>query len=122
MDDGMISKIFKGASAITYFLDVICAIVFMTKGGYLAVIISLYTIALSLFALIAILQQPTSLIEKMNAHTEFIFEYKGRFVFNLFLALFLFGMQGFGIAMGVITLVSLRCCFKGHARKKISWV
>mmetsp|Transcript_3230 Transcript_3230/g.6788 ORF Transcript_3230/g.6788 Transcript_3230/m.6788 type:complete len:159 (+) Transcript_3230:36-512(+) len=105
MDDSMISQIFRGASGIAYFLDVICAIVFMSKGGYLGVIVSLYTIALSLFSLVAVLQQPASLVEKMNAQSEFIFEYKGRFVVDLFLALFLFGMQGFGVAMGVITLV-----------------
>ena len=107
MDDSAIIKGFRGISALAYFLDVICAIVFMTKVGYLGVIISLYTIAISIFVLVSVLQQPASLVEKMNSHTEFIFTYKGRFLVDLFLSLFLFGMQGFGVAMGIITLVSL---------------
>jgi hypothetical protein len=58
MDDASIVSSFRGVSAIVFFLNVICAIVFMSKVGYLGVIISLYTIAISLFVLISIVNQP----------------------------------------------------------------
>ncbi|GMH47796.1 hypothetical protein TL16_g00153 [Triparma laevis f. inornata] len=105
MDDSTIITGFRGASAIAYLLDVICAIVFMTTGGYLGVIISLYTIAIALFVFVSVVQQPASIVEKMNNHTEFIFTFKGRATTDFFLSLFLFGMGGFGVAMGIIMLV-----------------
>ena len=105
MDDSAIITGFRGASAIAYLLDVICSIVFMASGGYLGVIIALYTITIAMFVFVSVIQQPSSMVEKMNNHTEFIFTFKGRFIVDVFLALFLFGMGGFGVAMGIITLV-----------------
>ena len=58
-----------------------------------------------MFVFVSVIQQPSSMVEKMNNHTEFIFTFKGRFIVDVFLALFLFGMGGFGVAMGIITLV-----------------
>ncbi|GMH87748.1 hypothetical protein TrVE_jg2819 [Triparma verrucosa] len=105
MDDSAIITGFRGASAIAYLLDVICSIVFMASGGYLGVIIALYTITIAMFVFVSVIQQPSSMVEKMNNHTEFIFTFKGRFIVDVFLALFLFGMGGFGVAMGIITLL-----------------
>ena len=107
MDDSAIITGFRGASAIAYLLDVICSIVFMASGGYLGVIIALYTITIAMFVFVSVIQQPSSMVEKMNNHTEFIFTFKGRFIVDVFLALFLFGMGGFGVAMGIITLVRI---------------
>jgi hypothetical protein len=106
MDDSSLVSTVRGLSALAFFLNISCAVVFMSKGGYLSVIISLYTLAISLFVLVSIVQQPSGLFEKMNNHAEFIFTYKGRLIVDFFLSLFLFGMGGFGVAMGIITLVS----------------
>ena len=77
----------------------------MAQGCYLCIVIGLGIMCVSAVTLMSIVQQPASLVEKLNAHAEFIFTYKGRFVIDLFLSLFLFGMGAFGVAMGVIHLV-----------------
>jgi hypothetical protein len=77
----------------------------MANGFYLAVIIGLYVMFISLTVLMSIVGQPAAIMEKLNQHAEFLFTYKGRFVVDVFLALFLFGMGAFGVAMAVIHLI-----------------
>ena len=79
----------------------------MANGFYLVVIIALYTIAIEGCVFIAIIQQPASLVGKLETHAEFLFTYKGRLIIDVFVSLFLFGMGPFGITMAIITLVEI---------------
>ena len=106
MDDTSVASGFRGLSAIAFLLNALCAIVFMAKGRYLDVIIGLCVLFASLFVFMSIVQIPNSVVDKMNSQAEFIFTYKGRLVVDFFLSLFLFGMNGFGVACAIITLVS----------------
>ena len=79
----------------------------MFGGPYLQVIIGLYTTLICLTVVISLLQQPVSLNEKLHTHAEFLYTFKGRFLVDVFVALFLFGMHGFGVAMAIISLITI---------------
>jgi hypothetical protein len=96
---------FKGDSALSYPLTALRAIVFTPQGCYRCVVIGLGIMAISTTMLISVVQQPANLVAKLEEHAEFAFTFKGRFIVDFFLALFLFGMGAFGVAMGVIHLV-----------------
>ncbi len=105
MDDSTIVTGYRALSCISYLLTFICSAIFMGYGLYLAVIVALYTMAASVLVLLSVIGQPTSLMDKLNTHAEFLFTYKGRIAVDVFLALFLFGMGPFGVSMAIIHLV-----------------
>ena len=105
MDDSQVTSGFKGLSALVYLLNALCSILFLFSGPYLSVIIGLYNIAMCFAVLISVLQQPASLNEKLGTHAEFLYTFKGRFIVDVAVSLFLFGMHAFGTAMAIITMV-----------------
>ncbi len=107
MDESRVAAIFKGLSALIYLLNIICAFVFMKYGVYLFIMISIYTVVISSTVLFSILQKPESINSRLHQHCEFLFTYKGRFLTDFFVSLFLFGMGQFGIAMGCLTLIAI---------------
>jgi hypothetical protein len=106
MDDASFTAGFKGLSCIVYFLNIIACIVFMSSNHhYMSILIGIYTMILSTLMLLVAAQKPAMFMEKANASAEFLFTYKGRVIVDTFIVLFLFGMHGFGVAMGIIMII-----------------
>mmetsp|Transcript_2722 Transcript_2722/g.3966 ORF Transcript_2722/g.3966 Transcript_2722/m.3966 type:complete len:157 (+) Transcript_2722:183-653(+) len=107
-----LTRSFRTLSALVYILDICCAIAWAwtpqwgPDPTYLHVLIGLITSLLSLTMLFVAVEAPGPIILRIEQSkvTEGLFTFRGRYMVDLMVALFLFAMGPWGILMGVITL------------------
>mmetsp|Transcript_21204 Transcript_21204/g.29990 ORF Transcript_21204/g.29990 Transcript_21204/m.29990 type:complete len:157 (+) Transcript_21204:195-665(+) len=107
-----LTRSFRTLSALVYVLDICCAIAWAwtpqwgPDPTYLHVLIGLITSILSMTMLFVAVEAPGPIILRIEQSkvTEGLFTFRGRYMVDLLIALFLFAMGPWGILMGVITL------------------
>ena len=103
-----IGKIVRIFNVLVYMLIIICAIFWMSSTGtYISVVMAFYLIVFAAILVLCEAGYPDFALVRIKEHMPFLFTPLGRGVFCLLLALLLFGMTGFGIAMGVLLTVSV---------------
>jgi hypothetical protein len=88
-------------------LNIFCAIRFAIGRSYLNILVGIYTIALSLTMLIVAVEAPKMATDRLERSKlgEQLFSFRGRYMADLIIALFLFAMSPLGIVLGVLTLL-----------------
>lgn len=106
MDQVDVPALTKGLSLCTGILAIICSIVFMAEvQTYLSVVVGLETAVFASIMLIIEVQAPEPAIEKLRQFAPMMLSIPGQLFLSILMALFLFAMGAFGIAMGVIVMV-----------------
>jgi hypothetical protein len=87
-------------------LNVICAAAFAIERSYLHVLVGLITCGLSIVMLIVAVEAPKIATDRLERSKvgEQLFSFRGRYMVDLFIALFLFAMPPWGIVLGIFTL------------------
>lgn len=109
MDQVDLPALTKGLSLCTGALVIICSIVFMAaNGSYLSVVVGIETMVFAAFLLVIEVQQPAQFLESFKEFCPGMLTIQGQLFVSVLTALFLFAMDGFGIAMAII-LVACVC-------------
>jgi len=87
-------------------LNFICAAAFTVERNYLHILVGLITCGLSLVMLIVAVEAPKIATDRLERSKvgEQLFSFRGRYMADLFIALYLFAMPPWGIILGVFTL------------------
>ena len=82
-------------------------ITFACKPRYLDILVGILVAILSLIMLCVAVEAPTPVIHRLEASTggSWLFTFRGRYMIDLLISLFLFAMGVWGIVMAAITLV-----------------
>jgi len=100
-----IARSFKTASAVIYFLGILCAVTFSMFNFYLESVSAGFTAFLCIIMLIATSEKPRTFHEKLsNSKFEFVYTLQGRAVLDIIAALFLFAFGGFGFILATTLL------------------
>jgi hypothetical protein len=85
----------------------ICAIGFALGRNYLHVLVGLMTAAVSLVMMVVAVEAPQFAVDKLERSKvgEQLFSFRGRYMADLFIALFLFAMPPWGFILGALTLL-----------------
>jgi hypothetical protein len=89
-------------------LNIVVAIRFAIKHKhYLEILIGIYTTLMSLTMLVVAIEAPKFATEYLERSKVFeqLFSFRGRYVIDFLIALFLFAMRPWGIVLGVTTLL-----------------
>lgn len=88
-------------------MNIVCAFHFLIGRNYLNILVGVYTIFMSLTMLIVSVEAPKMATDRLERSKlgEQLFSFRGRYMIDLFIALFLFAMPPWGIVLGVITLL-----------------
>lgn len=98
-----VARSFKTASSAIYLLAILCSATFAFDNFYLEAVTGCFTAALCLVMIIATLDKPRVLVDKLsNSRFDFMFTLKGRALLDIITALFLFAMGGFGFFLATI--------------------
>jgi hypothetical protein len=87
--------------------NIVCALRFAIVRNYLHILVGFYTIVGSLTMLIVAVEAPKIATDRLERSKlgEQLFSFRGRYMADLLIALFLFAMPPWGIALGVVTLM-----------------
>jgi len=98
----------KGLSLCVGALVLICCIVFMaSEGSYLSMVVGLETMIFGSMQLILETQAPEVVLDMIRTDLPMLLTAPAQAFLSVLTALFLFAMNGFGIAMGVIVLLTV---------------
>jgi hypothetical protein len=88
-------------------MNIVCALFFAFVRNYLHVLVGFYTVVMSLTMLIVAVEAPKFATDRLERSKigEQLFSFRGRYMADLIIALFLFAMPPWGIVLGVITLL-----------------
>jgi hypothetical protein len=80
---------------------------FLMKWHYLRILVGSITFSLSFIMLCVAVEAPAMITTRLENSKlgEMLFTFRGRYMVDLFIALFLFSMRPWGIVMGCLTLV-----------------
>ncbi|KAG7356972.1 hypothetical protein IV203_036013 [Nitzschia inconspicua] len=101
-----LTRSFRTLSALLYILNIAVAIHFTMRARYLDVLVgSLITIICLVMMCVAI-EAPTPVVSRLENSKigESLFTFRGRYIVDLLVSLFLFAMGIWGIIMGSLTL------------------
>merc|ERR1712224_598852 len=87
-------------------LNIAVSIHFTMRGGYLDVLIGILITIICLIMLCVAIEAPTPVVSRLDNSKigESLFTFRGRYIVDLLISLFLFGMGAWGIVVGVLTL------------------
>lgn len=87
--------------------NIIVSLLFCLKVGYLPILVGIETALLSVTMLMVTVEAPQQVVDFLDKTRfgEYLFTFRGRYVFDVLASLFLFAMGRFGLVMGVVTLV-----------------
>lgn len=103
-----LTRSFRTLSALLYLLNVGCALHFMIHHPkYLNIVVSAFVCGISIVMLMVTLEAPRLFLDRLerNIIGLQLFTFRGRYVFDLYVALFLFAMKPWGILLGLATLL-----------------
>jgi len=102
-----LTRSFRTLSALVYLLDIFVAIYFAAIPYYLDALVGTLTALGALIMLFVAVESPTFIISKLESSRfgEHLFTFRGRYMVDLMISLFLFAMGTGGIIMAVFTLV-----------------
>ena len=78
-----------------------------SKSTYLSVVVGLETMVFAGMQLMIETQAPEFVLEKIRAQAPMLLSTSAQLFLSILMALFLFAMNGFGIAMGIIVLLTV---------------
>lgn len=83
------------------------AIAFACKARYLDILVGLLVTLLSLVMLCVAVEAPAPVINRLEGSSggSWLFTFRGRYMIDLLIALFLFAMGVWGLVMAIVTLV-----------------
>jgi hypothetical protein len=86
--------------------SIIAAIHFVWHPGYLQVLVGIYTVVLALVMLCVAVEAPKMVTDRLERSKigELLFTFRGRYIADFIIALFLFAMPPWGIVLGVLVL------------------
>lgn len=85
--------------------DIIAALIFASQKIYLNILIGILVFLACLTMLFVTIEAPPFVLKILDTKRfSFLFTFRGRYLIDLVVSLFLFGMGVFGIVMGAITL------------------
>lgn len=87
-------------------LNVIVAIRFASRPAYLHILVGVQTACLCLIMLCVAVEAPKFIVDRLESSKagEVLFTFRGRYIIDSLVALYLFAMRPWGIIMGVLTL------------------
>mmetsp|Transcript_3004 Transcript_3004/g.11442 ORF Transcript_3004/g.11442 Transcript_3004/m.11442 type:complete len:180 (+) Transcript_3004:73-612(+) len=98
----------KGLSLCVGVLVIICCIVFMAGvATYLSVVVGLETMIFAIIQLVIEVQAPEAVIDKLRTDLPTLLSAPAQVFLSVVIALFLFAMGAFGIAMAVILICTV---------------
>jgi hypothetical protein len=102
-----LTRSFRTVSAILYLLNIICALNFAWIPNYLHILVGVFVTAMSMVMLSVAVEGPGFFTERLENSKlgETLFTFRGRYVMDLFIALFLFAMPPWGVVLGGSTLL-----------------
>ncbi|CAJ1933772.1 unnamed protein product [Cylindrotheca closterium] len=102
-----LTRSFRTLSALLYILNIVVSVRFTRTLGYLDVLVgSLVSVACLIMLFVAI-EAPTPVVTRLERSRigENLFTFRGRYIMDLLVSLFLFAMGVYGVIMGICTLV-----------------
>jgi len=98
--------LFPTSCALILQLNIICAMSFAIQPSYLNVLVGVLTTLMSAVMMAVAVEAPKFLTDRLENSKvgESLFTFRGRYVMDLLIALFLFAMKPWGIVLGSMTL------------------
>mmetsp|Transcript_14769 Transcript_14769/g.21709 ORF Transcript_14769/g.21709 Transcript_14769/m.21709 type:complete len:149 (-) Transcript_14769:246-692(-) len=102
-----LTRSFRTLSGLLYLLNLAVAVKFALKPHYLDILVGALTGLACLVMFCVAVEMPTMVITKLESSKlgENLFTFRGRYIVDLLIALFLFAMGVWGILMAVATLI-----------------
>jgi hypothetical protein len=88
-------------------VDIIVATIFMvSRAGYLEVLIGILTSGMCLSMVMVTMNKPMLIVSKFETMRlgEYLFTFRGRYMMDIFIALYLYAMGPVGIFMATLTI------------------
>lgn len=101
-----LTRSFRTISGILYLLNIACALSFAWRPDYLRILVGILVTVMSLIMLTVAVEAPKFITDRLENSKvgETLFTFRGRYVMDLFIALFLFAMPPWGMILGASTL------------------
>lgn len=101
-----LTRSFRTLSAFLYVLNIAVSFNFLLRGVYLSILIGLLVTLTCLLMLCVAIEAPSPLMTRLENSKigDILFTFRGRYIVDLLISLFLFAMGVWGIVMGVLTL------------------
>mmetsp|Transcript_22427 Transcript_22427/g.52938 ORF Transcript_22427/g.52938 Transcript_22427/m.52938 type:complete len:156 (-) Transcript_22427:358-825(-) len=101
-----LTRSFRTLSALLYVLNISVAFHFLLKGAYLHGLVGLLICLMCIVMLCVAIEAPSALVTRLENSKigDILFTFRGRYIVDLLISLFLFAMGVWGIVMGVLTL------------------
>uniref|UniRef100_A0A7S0YCK7 Uncharacterized protein n=1 Tax=Pseudo-nitzschia delicatissima TaxID=44447 RepID=A0A7S0YCK7_9STRA len=101
-----LTRSFRTLSALLYILNIAVAINFTTRGIYLDLVCGIFITLICLVMLCVAIEAPNPVVTRLENSKIFetLFTFRGRYIVDLLIALFLYGFGVWGIVMGTLTL------------------
>uniref|UniRef100_A0A6T5Y1J3 Uncharacterized protein n=1 Tax=Thalassionema nitzschioides TaxID=33649 RepID=A0A6T5Y1J3_9STRA len=102
-----LTRSFRTVSALLYVANAIVSGFFVARLRYLDILVGCLTAVMSLMMLFVAIEAPTVVILRLenSKFGEGLFTFRGRYMVDLLISLFLFAMGVWGIIMAILTLV-----------------
>jgi len=93
-------------SPVSLQLNIACALSFAWRPDYLRILVGILVTVMSLIMLTVAVEAPKFITDRLENSKvgETLFTFRGRYVMDLFIALFLFAMPPWGMILGASTL------------------
>jgi len=101
-----LTRSFRTLSALLYILNIAVSVNFTMEGQYIYLVVGIFVGLLCLVMLCVAIEAPNPVVTRLENSKigETLFTFRGRYIVDLIVALFLFGMSVWGKVMGVLTL------------------
>ncbi|KAI2501121.1 hypothetical protein MHU86_13344 [Fragilaria crotonensis] len=102
-----LTRSFRTLSALLYAINLAVSIHFASKAVYLDILVGILTALMCIVMLFVAIEAPALVVTRLenSKFGEVLFTFRGRYMVDLMIALFLFAMGVWGIVMASITLV-----------------
>jgi len=101
-----LTRSFRTLSALLYALNIAVSINFILRARYLDVLVGSIITVVCLVMMCVAIEAPTPVVSRLENSKigESLFTFRGRYIVDLLISLFLFAMGVWGIIMGSLTL------------------
>mmetsp|Transcript_23144 Transcript_23144/g.25977 ORF Transcript_23144/g.25977 Transcript_23144/m.25977 type:complete len:156 (+) Transcript_23144:92-559(+) len=101
-----LTRSFRTLSALLYILNIAVSLHFTMRGIYLDILVGIFITLICLVMLCVAIEAPSPIVSRLENSKigESLFTFRGRYIVDLLISLFLFGMGVWGIVAGVLTL------------------
>ncbi|VEU40733.1 unnamed protein product [Pseudo-nitzschia multistriata] len=101
-----LTRSFRTLSALLYVLNISVSFNFLMRGVYLDILVGALMVILCVLMLCVAIEAPSALTTRLENSKmgDILFTFRGRYIVDLLISLFLFAMGVWGIVMGLLTL------------------